>query len=241
MALNEADTRAKLIEPKLKAAGWTDQQMTREFYYQRDVACTPGKIILVGDRVRRGQGRKVDYLLHLTEGFPIAVVEAEPEYKSADAGLEQAKSYARDLGMAFAYSTNGHKIVEHGFFTNATRELDLFPRPQELWYRWRVNTSPIRDEHFDEARRLWKAWDAYRKGKGPREACLSERSWIVSVEEVKNRGYDLTARNPNRSEGEKLPSPAEIVAGLPKKEREILSIMEELNECFGNNWEAPDG
>lgn len=158
MALNEADTRAKLNAPKLKVAGWTDQQVTREFYYQRDVTYTPGKIILVGDRVRRGQGRKVDYLLRLTEGFPIAVVEAEPEYKSADAGLEQAKSYARGLGLAFAYSTNGHKIVEHDFFTNATRELALFPRPQELWHRWQVNTGlgevGVRDQRIEYISRL---------------------------------------------------------------------------------------
>lgn len=33
--MNEADTRARLIEPKLKAAGWTDQQITREFCYKR--------------------------------------------------------------------------------------------------------------------------------------------------------------------------------------------------------------
>jgi hypothetical protein len=36
MAVNEADTRATLIEPKLKAAGWTDRYVTREYYYQRD-------------------------------------------------------------------------------------------------------------------------------------------------------------------------------------------------------------
>jgi type I restriction enzyme R subunit len=52
--VNEADTRARLIEPKLKAAVWTDQQVTREFYYHRDHQYTRGRIILVGDRVRRG-------------------------------------------------------------------------------------------------------------------------------------------------------------------------------------------
>ncbi len=97
---------------------------------------------------------------------------------------------------------------------------------------------PIKDEHFEEARRLWKAWDAYRKGQGPRESCLSERSWIVSIEEIKKRGYDLTARNPNRKETESLPPPTEIVANLLEREREILSIVEELNELLGNNKEG---
>lgn len=95
--------------------------------------------------------------------------------------------------------------------------------------------SPIQDEHFAEARELWRAWDAYRKGFGPREACLSQRSWIVQVEEIKQRGYDLTARNPNSRETETLPSPSEIVAGLLELEREIWEIVEELNDLLGNS------
>jgi hypothetical protein len=108
---NEADTRATLIEPKLKAAGWTDTQITREYYYQRDVQYTPGRIILEGNRVRRGKARKVDYLLRLTDAFPIAVVEAKAEFEPAEAGLEQAKRYARDLG--FPPLTEQRRIVAH--------------------------------------------------------------------------------------------------------------------------------
>ncbi len=66
---NEADTRATLIDPKLKAAGWSDTQITREHYYQRDQMYTHGRIILVGDGVRRGKARKVDYLLRISSLF----------------------------------------------------------------------------------------------------------------------------------------------------------------------------
>jgi type I restriction enzyme M protein len=52
---------------------------------------------------------------------------------------------------------------------------------------------------------------------------------------VKARGYDLTARNPNRKETEALPSPVEIVAGLLEREREIIGILEEIEEILGNN------
>lgn len=54
MPLNEADTRAQLIEPKLKAAGWTDKKVTREYYYQRDHKYTRGRIIIAGDMVQEG-------------------------------------------------------------------------------------------------------------------------------------------------------------------------------------------
>lgn len=141
MPLNEADTRAQLVEPKLKAAGWTDQAISREFYYSTNHQYVPGKIILKGDTVQRGKSKRVDYLLRYTDGFPIAVVEAEPESSPAEAGLEQAKSYARDLGLAFAYATNGHKILEYDFFTHTSRELSTFPTPQQVWQRWKENTG----------------------------------------------------------------------------------------------------
>jgi len=141
MPLNETETRARLIEPKLKAAGWTDREISREFYYKANHQYTPGKIILVGDKVQRAKSKRVDYLLCYTDGFPIAVVEAEPEDKPPEAGLEQAKLYAQDLGLAFAYATNGDKIIEYDFFTHTSRELRAFPTPDELWDRWKKNTG----------------------------------------------------------------------------------------------------
>ncbi len=141
MARNEADTRAELIDPRLKAAGWTDRQVIREHYYRRDHAYTAGRIYLRGDRARRGQPRSVDYLLRYTDAFPIAVVEAKAEREPAEAGLEQAKGYARDLGVAFAYATNGKEILEYDFFTHQSLALDAFPSPGDLWERWGRNTG----------------------------------------------------------------------------------------------------
>jgi len=137
-------------------------------------------------------------------------------------------------------------------YSDVKTALIFFERPgptKEIWYyelplpeglKKFSKGNPIKDEHFEEARKLWKAWDAYRKGQGPRESCLSERSWIVSIEDIKNRGYDLTARNPNRKETESLPSPVEIVVNLLEREQEILSIVEELNELLGNNKEGTE-
>lgn len=135
-------------------------------------------------------------------------------------------------------------------YSDVKTALIFFERPgptKEVWYyelplpeglKKFSKGSPIQDEHFDEARRLWKAWDAYRHGRGERHFALSENSWIVPVEEIKARGYDLTARNPNRTETETLPPPMEIVASLLEREREILSIVEELDELLSNNREG---
>jgi type I restriction enzyme M protein len=37
-----------------------------------------------------------------------------------------------------------------------------------------------------------------------------------------------------------LPSPTEILASLLEREREILSVVEELNEILGNNKEVTE-
>lgn len=141
MPLNEADTRAQLIDPKLNVAGWTRSQITREHYYRTDWAYTAGKIVLRGDRAERLPPKRVDYLLRYTDSMPIAVVEAKDEGKPAVAGLQQAKDYARDLGLAFAFTTNGHEIIEWDAFTDSTRFCERFPHPEELWNRWQLNTG----------------------------------------------------------------------------------------------------
>ena len=141
MTLNEADTRVRLIEPKLQAAGWAGSQITREHFYRCDHRYTAGRIYLTGDEARRREPRRVDYLLRYTDAFPIAVVEAKGEGHAPNAGLEQAKGYARDLGAAFAFSTNGHGVVEYDFFTHQSRDLSAFPTPSGLWGRWQLNTG----------------------------------------------------------------------------------------------------
>lgn len=141
MPLNEADTRAQLIDPQLNRAGWTRSQVTREHYYRPDFQYTPGRVVLRGGRAQRDRPRIMDYLLRYTDSFPIAVVEAKAEDVPAVAGLEQAKRYARENGLVFAFAANGHAILEWDGFSDTSRELDAFPSPEELWRRWRINTG----------------------------------------------------------------------------------------------------
>jgi len=69
------------------------------------------------------------------------VVEAKDERRPAVTGLEQAKSYARELALMFAYSTNGNDIIEWDAFTNTSRTIEVFPSPTQLWERWCRNTG----------------------------------------------------------------------------------------------------
>lgn len=131
MPLNEADTCRVLITPALQKANWASPvwRIAEQHYF------TDGQVILVGDGHKRQKGKKADYVLRYEESFPIAVVEAKAEDLEAASGLQQAKDYARILGLFFAYSTNGHSIVEWDFTTNTQCSLNSFPRPEELWQR----------------------------------------------------------------------------------------------------------
>jgi type I restriction enzyme R subunit len=57
----------------------------------------------------------------------LAVVEAKSAYRLPGDGLQQAKVYAEILGVKFAYSTNGHGIVEFDFTTGQERRVDASP------------------------------------------------------------------------------------------------------------------
>jgi type I restriction enzyme, R subunit len=137
---NEADTRAKLIDPKLKASLWGESQIEREHYFVKGRAITGGRIYLIGEESRRREPLRVDYLLRFS-GQMIAVLEAKSEASPVDEGLEQAKEYAATLDVPFAYSSNGHGFVEFDFFLNQNRELQIFPTPEELWQRWELNRA----------------------------------------------------------------------------------------------------
>lgn len=131
MPLNEADTCRTYVTPALVAAGW-DESPHR---MNEQVSFTDGRIVVVGRKARRRVGKRADYILRYRPNLPIAVVEAKPEDKTPGDGLQQAKDYAEILGLKFAYSTNGHGIIEFDYTTGQERELQEYPRPEELWRR----------------------------------------------------------------------------------------------------------
>lgn len=111
MAYSEADTKAKLITPKLKESGWIEANLVREHgfkYYFTDGRKLPGN--------KRGKRYAVDYLLSY-KNVNLGIVEAKAEDKDPLEGLQQAIGYAEKLKVDFVYATNGHKIYEHSLLT----------------------------------------------------------------------------------------------------------------------------
>ena len=92
--MNEADTRAELIDPALKEAGWG---MVAGSRVRREVI-TLGRLQGAGQRTR---GDIADYVLFY-QGQKLAVIEAKKRDLPVTEGLAQAKRYAERLQARFA-------------------------------------------------------------------------------------------------------------------------------------------
>lgn len=140
--LSEADTCRKYVVPRLVAAGWDEDP--HSIAEQRSI--TDGRIVPAGKSFVRKAPKRVDYLLRYERNFPLAVVEAKVDWKTAGAGMQQAKEYAEMLGLHFAYATNGHEILEFDRFTGLELTVADFPTPAALWKRYRAGRGLVSDE-----------------------------------------------------------------------------------------------
>lgn len=128
--MNEAQTRAELIDPKLKAAGWgvvEGSQILRE----EKARITDGKIQTGG---LRGKGLTADYIL-VYKGIKLAVVEAKSDELEVGEGVMQAKLYAQKLQLDTTYSTNGKVIYQICMKTGVEGLVADFLSPDELWHK----------------------------------------------------------------------------------------------------------
>jgi type I restriction enzyme, R subunit len=122
---SEDDTRADLIDPKLRESGWGIVEGSR---IRRNYPITAGRVQSKG----RGKPLRADYLL-VYRGRPLAVVEAKREGLSVTEGVGQAKDYADKLQIKATYSSNGREIYQILFNTGEEKLIDRFPTPDELW------------------------------------------------------------------------------------------------------------
>ena len=139
-----------------------------------------------------------------------------------------------------------HTVVSlpSGVFANVTSSgqgpktnLLFFDRTgptKEIWFYEHVpaedkkytKANPITDEDLKDCFDKWKKRE------------ISENSWVMSVEEIIKKGYDLTAKNPNRKEEAEYKSPEELIASVLEKEKTILEIAEEVQNLLNSSGEA---
>lgn len=124
--MNEAETRAELIDPAIANAGWGKVDNSR---IRREFQIAPGRLVGAG---KRSKADIADYVL-VYQGQQLAVVEAKKKSLPVTEGLAQAKRYAQKLKVRFAYSTNGVGIYRVDMETGKEGPVDSYPFPQDLW------------------------------------------------------------------------------------------------------------
>ncbi len=124
--MNEAETRAELIDPKLKACGWGVVEGSKVL---REYNITAGKIQTGGGR---GKREIADYVL-VYKGIKLAVVEAKADELEVGEGVMQAKKYAEKLKLETTYSTNGKAIYQICMKSGEESLVTHFLSPDELW------------------------------------------------------------------------------------------------------------
>lgn len=138
-----------------------------------------------------------------------------------------------------------------------------FDEARGMWKQWKAYLQGEAERPFAYAADLhaqWQvhwAWETYRhdeSGKAAQPAAQPEDSlatkaahaaegprpcepytaWIETLEDLKERNTDLSARNPNQDDRVRLPHPAEITASLLERTREFQSILKSLHEMITN-------
>ncbi len=124
--MNESETRAELIDPKLKSCGWGVIEGSKIL---REYNLTAGRIQTGG-----GRGKKLtaDYVL-VYKGIKLAVIEAKSDELEVGEGVAQAKQYAEKLTLETTYSTNGKEIYSICLKTGAEGLVNNYLTPDELW------------------------------------------------------------------------------------------------------------
>ncbi|MEK7376937.1 MAG: DEAD/DEAH box helicase family protein [Candidatus Margulisiibacteriota bacterium] len=126
--MNEAETRAEYIDPKLKESGWGVVEGSKVL---REFRITEGRIQPGGIR---SKPEIADYVL-VYKNQKLAVIEAKAENLPTTEGVTQAKAYADKLKLNYTYSTNGKEIYEISMGSGKEANIDKFPTPEELWNR----------------------------------------------------------------------------------------------------------
>jgi type I restriction enzyme R subunit len=138
--MNEAETRAELIDPKLTASGWgsNGSKVLREFHI------TAGKIQTGG---LRAKPMIADYIL-VYKNVKIGVIEAKSAEQAVGEGVAQAKAYAGKMAIDYTYASNGKEIYEISMSSGNEGLVASFPTPDELWQKTFSDQNDWKDK-FD--------------------------------------------------------------------------------------------
>jgi len=95
--------------------------------------------------------------------------------------------------------------------------------------------KPIAENDLIDCLAMWRQYDAWQRTPAeqrPAEPPLNDRCWVVPVAEIVARNYDLSARNPKRSNDFTHRPPEELAADIADKQMRIAELVAEIQELL---------
>jgi type I restriction enzyme M protein len=102
--------------------------------------------------------------------------------------------------------------------TGRTKEVWLYEIAPPEGRKKYSKTKPMRFEEFAECQGWWS------------DRSENERAWRVPIADIEGNGWNLDLRNPHGPEDLAHRRPAELLDELVQVEREILAVLEDLQE-----------
>ncbi len=95
--------------------------------------------------------------------------------------------------------------------------------------------KPVPENNLPDCLEMWRAYQAWLKSpveERPAEPPQNERCWIVPVEEIAEKNYDLSATNPKRRNDFEHRPPEELIADIADKQARISELIAEIQELL---------
>lgn len=105
--------------------------------------------------------------------------------------------------------------------TGPTKEIYYYDIPLPEGYRSFSKTKPFKSEHLDVVRDWWNN----RNGD-------NNNSYVVMIDEVKQAGYNLDFKNPNKINQEHECTLVELLTSMDEQARNIKSLVAKLTEAL---------
>jgi len=99
-----------------------------------------------------------------------------------------------------------------------TKEVWYYQHTMPEGYKAYSKTKPIRIEEFEDIKNWWKNREE------------SEVSWKVSIDTIKERGFDLDIKNPNKVVEEVSYNRKEIIESIKANQNQINQLISELEQ-----------
>ena len=103
---------------------------------------------------------------------------------------------------------------------------------QDVWY-YEINldkkltkNKPIQYEHIAEFVALYN------------KRSTTENSWLVTADEIRERNYDLSAKNPAKQKEIIHQSPNEILADIQSNDKNINLLLAEIDNLIQKGYEG---